>query len=261
MSLDGKVIIVTGAGGNLGAAIVAVLARGGARIVAADLRDDAVERSLAATGAPARHVGVAGIDLAEESSCAALVTHALERFGRIDGLATTVGGFAAAPLAQTDSELLLRMLRINAVTTLNIVRAVAPSMRTVSVGSLVMVGAASALHAGAGIAAYAAGKSAALRMVESFADELRSDGVRVNAVTAWHDRHAAEPHGHARRRSCGLGHPGADCRGNRLPALRRRERNHRSVDSSDRPRLIDAFAARSVRSERRPSSNATHAKG
>lgn len=182
MSLDGKVVIVTGAGGNLGAAIVAVLARGGARIVAADLRDGAVERSLAATGAPARHLGVAGIDLAEESSCAALVAHALERFGRIDGLATTVGGFAAAPLAQTDSELLLRMLRINAVTTLNIIRAVAPSMRAAGAGSLVMIGAASALRAGAGIAAYAAAKSAALRMVESFADELRSDGVRVNAV-------------------------------------------------------------------------------
>lgn len=182
MSLENKVVILTGAGGNLGAATLAVLSRGGARIVAADLRDDAVERSLAATGEPARHLGVAGIDLAEEASCATLVAHALERFGRIDGIATTVGGFAAAPLAQTDSELLLRMLLINAVTTLNIIRAAVPSMRAAGAGSLVMVGAASALHAGAGIAAYAAGKSAALRMVESFADELRSDGVRVNAV-------------------------------------------------------------------------------
>ena len=182
MSLEGKVVIVTGAGGNLGAATLAVLSRGGARIVAADLRDDAVQHSLAATGEPARHLGVAGIDLTEEASCAVLVAHVLERFGRIDGLATTVGGFAAAPLAQTDTELLLRMLRINAVTTLNIMRAVVPPMRAAGTGSLVMVGAAAALHAGAGIAAYAAGKSAALRIVESFADELRAEGVRVNAV-------------------------------------------------------------------------------
>ncbi len=182
MSLENKIVIVTGAGGNLGAATLAELARGGARIVAADLHGEALQRSLAATGEPARHLAVAGIDLAEEASCATLVAHALERFGRIDGLATTVGGFAAAPLAQTDSELLLRMLRINAVTTLNIIRAVVPPMRAACAGSLVMVGAASAVHAGAGIAAYAAAKSAALRMVESFADELRSESVRVNAV-------------------------------------------------------------------------------
>lgn len=182
MQLEGKVVIVTGAGGNLGTATLAVLARGGALIVAADLGDDAVQRRLAATGEPARHLGVAGIDLPEEASCAMLVAQTLEQFGRIDGLATTVGGFAAAPLAQTDTELLLRMLRINAVTTLNIMRAVVPPMRAAGAGSLVMVGAASALHAGAGIAAYAAAKSAALRMVESFADELRSECVRVNAV-------------------------------------------------------------------------------
>ena len=105
MSLEGKVVIVTGAGGNLGATTTAVLARGGARLVAADLRDDAVERSLAATGEPARHLGVARIDLAEEASCATLIARALERFGRVDGLATTVGGFAAAPLAKTGSSL------------------------------------------------------------------------------------------------------------------------------------------------------------
>ena len=182
MSLDGKVVIVTGAGGNLGTATLAVLSRQGARLVAAERRDEVLQRSLAATDEPTRHLAVAGIDLTEEKDCATLVRRALERFGRIDGVATTVGGFAAAPLAQTDAELLLQMMRINAVTTLNIMRAVLPPMRAAGTGSVVVVGAASARQASAGIAAYAAAKSAALRMVESFADEVRPEGVRVNAV-------------------------------------------------------------------------------
>jgi NAD(P)-dependent dehydrogenase (short-subunit alcohol dehydrogenase family) len=182
MSLDGKVVIVTGAGGNLGAATVAGLAGRGAHLVAAERRDEVLQRSLAATDDPSRHLAVAGIDLTEERDCATLVDRAMERFGRVDGLATTVGGFAAAPLAHTDAELLVQMMRINAVTTLNIMRAVLPSMRAAGAGSVVVVGAASARQASAGIAAYAAAKSAALRLVESFADEVRPEGVRVNAV-------------------------------------------------------------------------------
>src|SRR5664279_3333614 len=102
MSLDGKVVIVTGAGGNLGTATLAVLSRQGARLVAAERRDEVLQRSLAATDDPTRHLAIAGIDLTQQGDCTTLVSRAMERFGRVDGLATTVGGFAAAPLAQTD---------------------------------------------------------------------------------------------------------------------------------------------------------------
>lgn len=182
MSLRDKVVVVTGAGGNLGAAVMAVLSVAGARIVAVDRREDALQQSLAALDEPARHLAVPDVDLADEAACHALVARALERYGRIDGLAATVGGFAAAPLAETDSNLLLHMLQINTITTLNIMRAVLPPMRAAGSGSLVVVGAASARQASAGIAAYAAAKSAVFRLVESFADELRPEGIRVNAV-------------------------------------------------------------------------------
>jgi NAD(P)-dependent dehydrogenase (short-subunit alcohol dehydrogenase family) len=182
MSLDGKIIIVTGAGGNLGAATLVALARQGALLVAADRSAETLQRSLAATGDPARHLTVAGLDLSVDSGCAELTARALEKFGRIDGLAATVGGFAAAPLADTGTELLLRMVTINAVTTLNILRAVLAPMRQAGSGSVVVVGAAGARHGTSGLGAYAAAKSAALRLVESFADEVRSEGIRVNAV-------------------------------------------------------------------------------
>src|SRR4051794_20475700 len=182
MSLTDKVVLVTGAGGNLGAAVMVVLAAAGARIIAADRSEDALQHSLSALDDPVRHLAVPGIDLADEAACDRLVAQAVDRYGRIDGLAATVGGFAAAPLAETGTELLLQMLRINTITTLAIMRAVLPPMRKAGNGSLVVVGAASARRASSGIAAYAASKSAVFRLVESFADELRPAGIRVNAV-------------------------------------------------------------------------------
>jgi NAD(P)-dependent dehydrogenase (short-subunit alcohol dehydrogenase family) len=180
MSLDDKVLIVTGAGGNLGRATASALERAGARIVAADLHEQALQGSLASLAHPERHLGLGGIDLVNEAACTSLVARAVERFGRIDGLATTVGGFAGAPLSDTDAQLLLEMMRINVVTTVNVIRTVVPAL---SPGAgVVAIGAASARQAGAGIAAYAASKSAVFRIVESFAEELRPRGIRVNAV-------------------------------------------------------------------------------
>jgi NAD(P)-dependent dehydrogenase (short-subunit alcohol dehydrogenase family) len=182
MLLTDRVVVVTGAGGNLGTAIMGSLSTAGARIVATDHSDTALARSRATLEAPDRHLFLPGIDLADETTCSALIARALERYGRIDGLATTVGAFAMAPLAETTGELLQRMVHINAVTTLTIMRAVVEPMRAAGGGSLVAVGAASARQASAGIAAYAAAKSAVFRLVESFADELRAEGIRVNAV-------------------------------------------------------------------------------
>src|SRR5689334_15886269 len=147
MSLTDKVVVVTGAGGNLGAAIMAVLSAAGARIVAAERDEAALQRSLASLDDPARYLAVPALDLADEGACDELVARVLARYGRIDGLAATIGGFAAAPLAETSSDLLLRMVQINAISTLAIMRAVLRPMRAAGSGSLVAVGAASARRA------------------------------------------------------------------------------------------------------------------
>jgi NAD(P)-dependent dehydrogenase (short-subunit alcohol dehydrogenase family) len=67
------------------------------------------------------------------------------------------------------------------ITTVNVFRAALPALPPGS-GSLVAVGAAAAVKAGAGMSAYAGTKAAMMRMIESFADEFRATGPRVNAV-------------------------------------------------------------------------------
>jgi len=175
MAKDGDVVVVTGAGGNLGRAVVARLASRGAAVVA-------VDRHPAPAGGDGRTLAVTEADLASPAACADVVERALGRFGRVDGLVHTVGGFAFASAAQSGAELFETMFRLNLLTTVNMVLACLPPMRAARHGSIVAVSAGVVLRAPAGMAAYAAAKSGIVRLVESFADELKADGVRINAV-------------------------------------------------------------------------------
>jgi NAD(P)-dependent dehydrogenase (short-subunit alcohol dehydrogenase family) len=156
------VIIVTGAAGNVGSAIVKVLGDGGSTLIP-------VDRGT-------------GVDLLDPASCDKLVADTLARHGRIDGVIHTVGGFAYAPIAESTPDLWEKMFRLNTLTTLNIFRAAIGPMRAAGRGSLVAIAAGAGLKAGSGMAAYAASKAGVIRMVESFADELKSEGIRVNAI-------------------------------------------------------------------------------
>ena len=181
MASDAPVVIVTGAGGNVGRAVVERLSSRGARIVAADRDADAVAAALSG-GNGERHLAVTGVDLTDPAACEAVAAQARARFARIDGLAHTVGGYVFAPAAESDAELFERMFRLNVITTLNMFRACLPPMREAGRGSLVAVAAGVAVRAPAGMSAYAASKSAVVRLVESFAEELKTTGIRLNAV-------------------------------------------------------------------------------
>jgi NAD(P)-dependent dehydrogenase (short-subunit alcohol dehydrogenase family) len=176
-----KVVIVTGAAGNLGRAVLAGLAARGARLVAVDRETEALTQALVAAGG-AGHLPMAGVDLLSGSACEDMAARTLAAYGRIDGLVHTVGGFAAGTIDVADAAQFESMFRLNVLTTINVFRAVAPPMSTAGAGSIVALGAGAGVKAPAGLAAYAASKAAVHRIVESYADELKSHGVRVNAM-------------------------------------------------------------------------------
>ncbi len=173
--MRGKTIMLTGAAGNLGRAVIARLLADGAVVVALDRPGPGL---AALTGVRTMAVS----DLADEAVCSAAVSAVLAAHGRLDGVVHTVGGFAWAGLAESPAALWEAQFRMNVITTLNVLRAAAMHMRVAGHGSIVAVGAGAAQRAPAGMSAYAAAKSAVHRMVESFADELKGENVRVNAV-------------------------------------------------------------------------------
>lgn len=182
MSDSSAIVIVTGAAGNVGRALLATLAGRGDRIVAIDRQSADLASALAPFGGVDRHHLLSDLDLFDPAACESAIQATLARYGRIDGVAHTVGGFAMAQAAEGGPDLWEQMYRLNVLTTLNMFRASLAPMRAAGRGSLVAIGAGAGIKAASGMGAYAAAKSAVHRLVESFADELKSQGVRVNAI-------------------------------------------------------------------------------
>ena len=174
-------IIVTGAAGNLGAAVVRELAKGSAPLVLMERSAEKLEALVASLPSDTQVLSIAGTDMTSQEACEAAVAKAVERFGAVGGLANTVGGFAMAPvakaLAQWDA-----MLTGNARTALAISAAVLPAMQKERHGRIVHVAALAGQKASAGMAAYAASKAALLRLTEAIAEEYRKDGISANCV-------------------------------------------------------------------------------
>ena len=175
------IALVTGGAGNLGRAVAEALAARGGTVVVLD-RQDAPLAEVVAALPGAGHGRLAGVDLADAAACDAAVAEVMRRHGRIDAVVHTVGGFAAASIAEGGAAMFEAMFRINVLTTANLFRAAAVAMQPAGRGSLVAGGAMTGLRGSAGLAAYSAAKSGVLRLVESFAEELKPAGLRVSAV-------------------------------------------------------------------------------
>ena len=174
-------VLVTGAAGALGRAVVAHFAAGGARLALHDRAGSALD-SLA-SGLPAGTALALPTELLDAAAVASSVNRAVERFGGIAAAVHLAGGFTMGEsVAETTAQTWQRMLDLNVNTMLHSAAAVVPVMRRARRGTIVNVGAAAALKGAAKMGAYIASKSALMRLTESMSAELREDGINVNAV-------------------------------------------------------------------------------
>jgi NAD(P)-dependent dehydrogenase (short-subunit alcohol dehydrogenase family) len=177
---EGRVAMITGAAGSLGRAVAAAFAATGARMVLLDLEAKALAARFGADD-DARLLVAA--DLADGAAVAAAVQKALARFGRIDVLCNIAGGFhMGEPVHEMPDEIFRSMIELNAGSVLRTARAVVPAMLKQGGGKIVSVAAMGGLSGGATMAAYAASKSAVMRLTESMALELRDKNINVNCV-------------------------------------------------------------------------------
>jgi NAD(P)-dependent dehydrogenase (short-subunit alcohol dehydrogenase family) len=180
--IDGRVIVITGAAGNLGVATAKLFASRGARLVLLDRDADRVRAALGVV-ATGEHHRVVAVDVTDEASVSAAVTSAEKALGVTQALVCTVGGFkGGADVMNTSWSDWELMLAINLRATVACSRAVLPGMLERKSGSIVHLASLAAIGPGPGQAAYSASKSAVLSFTESLAAETKTSGVRVNAV-------------------------------------------------------------------------------
>lgn len=179
---NNKVVMVTGAAGNLGSATARAFLDGGARLVLIDLRQERLEETYADLQEEDA-VFFAGVDLTDDGAVEGMVYEAVQQMGTIDVLANIAGGFrSGAPVHETSLDTWQYMLDLNARTVLVTARAVVPHMLQQKSGKIINIASRAALKAGAKSAAYAAAKSAVIRLTESMSAGLKASGINVNCL-------------------------------------------------------------------------------
>jgi NAD(P)-dependent dehydrogenase (short-subunit alcohol dehydrogenase family) len=176
MDLSGKVLVVTGADGALGAAVARTLSGYGAKLAL-------VMHSGAAPGmlpAGARHYG--GIDLTLEPATRSAMERVVQDAGRIDGLINVAGGFRFENFREGTTDSWDTMYKLNLRTTVVSCQAALPYLLRSTSGRIVNVGAMAAQKAAAGMGPYAASKAGVARLTEALAEELKDRGITVNAI-------------------------------------------------------------------------------
>ncbi|WP_394824574.1 SDR family NAD(P)-dependent oxidoreductase [Pendulispora albinea] len=181
----GNVTVVTGAAGALGSALTRHLAKSGHRVVALDRKEmegplRVLEKELASS------VLSLVTDVALESDWNATLAHAAAKFSAPTGAVLTAGGWSGgSPIHASQGDAVWdSMLQSNLETVYRGLRALLPGMVAQGRGSIVVIGARGAVRpeASAGAAAYAASKAAVVSLAQTVAEEVRTSGVRVNAV-------------------------------------------------------------------------------
>ena len=173
--MKGKVVLVTGADGGLGTYVTQAFLDAGATVVG-------TSRKIRTSDFESANFTALAAEISTSAGAKSLVDQVVERFGKLDVVAHTVGGFAGGQsIADTDDATFQRMFDLNLNCVFYILRAAVPLLRKTS-GRVIAIGSRAALEPGAGVGAYSASKAAMVSLIRTVAVENKDAGLTANVI-------------------------------------------------------------------------------
>jgi len=179
-TMAGKVVVVTGAFGVLGAAVARKFAALGARLALVDVAPQPAVELAADFGGG--HLLLGGVDVADIEATRKCMAAISMRFGGIDVLVNVAGGFLWERFQDGEIETWDQLYAMNLRTVVVSCKAALPALIERGASRIVNVGAGAAAHAGLGMGAYAASKAGVHKLTEALAEEFKDLGLTVNAI-------------------------------------------------------------------------------
>lgn len=181
MCLQNRVALVTGAAMGIGKAIALLFAQEGAKVVAADVNDAALdtEREIRDAGGECLFIRT---DISSEQNVEATVRAGSSRFGTIDVLLNVAGIAHESPAHELKLEDWRRVLDVNLTGSFLCAKHVLPGMLSLHRGAIVNISSVQGLFGFPGYPHYAASKGGLIAMTRQMAREYASAGIRVNCI-------------------------------------------------------------------------------
>ena len=180
--LEGKSVIITGAGSGIGRAATLLFAKEGAKLIAVD-RTEAVKEVVAEVKKAGGTAEALTADAGSEKDVIAFIDRALKDYGKLDAIWANAGvSGGLVPLAEQTVEHWQDVLRVNLIGPFLAIKHSIPHMTRQGFGSIICTASVAGLKAGASGHPYGASKAGVISLVQTTAYSLSGTGVRINAV-------------------------------------------------------------------------------
>lgn len=181
--LTGKIALITGAGGGIGALVARELGAGGAVVAAADSDERKLEKLVAELTADGIAATAHPVDVTSADAVRIAVADVERQHGRIDHLVNAAGVLQHGAATELTDQQWAAAFAVNATGVFHVSRAVVPRMRERGSGSVVTVASNAASTPRLDMAAYAASKAAASQFTKCLGLEVAEHGIRCNIVS------------------------------------------------------------------------------
>lgn len=183
-NVNGKIILVTGGGQGLGAAICKTLAEDGAIVIAADVNAAKLENVVTEISGTGGNIKSYAMNVGDEKNVEDVINQIIKEHGHIDAVINNAGIDYTKSIEELTYEEWNKVIQVNLTGPFNVSKAVYPFMKKHGSGNIVNITSTAAKRAWPNASAYHASKWGLLGLSHALHSEARKDNIKVTALVA-----------------------------------------------------------------------------